>query len=343
MRVIFSPRHRLHATETVTIHGEAYAETPPRAERLLAAAQAAGLGPVTEPADHGLGPILAVHPADYVAFLRDGYPAGLPFRHAGPLVMADTFHTRHARRRPRHPWSQQGYYSFDIQAPLLAGTWEAAYWSAQCALTAADAVRAGAASAYALCRPPGHHALADQAGGFCYLNNAALAARHLQAGAAAARVAILDVDYHHGNGTQEIFYTDPSVLYVSLHGDPDEEYPFWWGGADEQGAGAGQGYNLNLPLPKGTDDARYLAALDRALAAIAAFQPAWLVLSLGLDIGAGDPSALGGGFAVTAAGFGQIGQRIAGLGRPTVIVQEGGYRLETLGENAAAVLRAFTG
>jgi acetoin utilization deacetylase AcuC-like enzyme len=342
MRVVYTPRHQAHATAAVQLHGEPYAETPARAETLLAAVQAAGLGPVVPPADHGLAPILAVHTADYVAFLKHAYAAGLAFRHSGPIVMADTFSTRHGRRRSPHPWARQGYYSFDISAPFLEGTWEAAYWSAQCALTAADDVLAGASAAYALCRPPGHHALADQAGGFCYLNNAAIAARYLQTAAGGPPVAIVDVDYHHGNGTQEIFYADPGVLYVSLHGHPDEEYPFWWGAADERGQGAGLGYNVNLPLPKGVDDGAYLAALDQALAAVVDFRPRFLVVSLGLDITLGDPSPLGGGFALTPAGFQAIGRRLAGLGRPTLIIQEGGYRLDTLAENALAVLSAFS-
>jgi acetoin utilization deacetylase AcuC-like enzyme len=353
MRTVYTPHHQGHATDAVRIHGEAYGEVPARAEVLLAAIQRAGLGNVISPVDHGLEPILAIHAPDYVEFLRGAHAAGLPYRHAGPIppalasqsgrafVMADTFSTRSARRRSPHPWARFGYYSFDISAPFLEGTWEAAYWSAQCALTAADEVRRGTRATYALCRPPGHHALADQAGGFCYLNNAAIAARHLQTHSAAARVAIVDVDYHHGNGTQEIFYSDPSVLYTSLHGHPDEDYPFFWGTAEERGAGAGLGCNLNLPLPKGTGDGAYLAALETAGAAVRAFQPAYLVLSLGLDIVGGDPSPLGGGFEVTRAGFQAIGRHLAALALPTVVVQEGGYRLDTLGENAVAVLGAF--
>ena len=343
MHIIYSPVHHKHATAGLTIHGEAYGEIPARAEALLAAVQAAGLGAVAEPGDFGLAPLLAVHPPEYLEFLRTIFAASQPFRHAGARFLADTFASRWGRRRSPHPWAQIGTYCFDIEAPFLEGTWEAAYWSAQCAVTAAEAVRAGAGSAYALCRPPGHHALTDQAGGFCYLNNAAIAARYLQTQAGGARVAILDIDYHHGNGTQEIFYADPTVLYVSLHGHPDEEYPFFWGAAEERGAAEGAGCNLNLPLPKGADDAAYLAALETGGAAVRAFAPRYLILSLGLDSAAGDPSALGGGFAVSPAGFQAIGRRLAALGLPTVIVQEGGYRLETLGASAVAVLAAFAG
>jgi len=151
-------------------------------------------------------------------------------------------------------------------------------------------------------------------------------------------VAILDIDYHHGNGTQEIFYADPTVLYCSLHAHPDFEYPYYWGGADERGEGAGEGFNRNWPLPIGTDDAAYLSALDEALRTIRDFNPAALVVSAGFDVAAGDPW---GGFSVTLDGLREIGRRVAALGRPTVIVQEGGYQRETLGASAVAFLRAF--
>jgi len=228
-----------------------------------------------------------------------------------------------------------GRYSFDTSTPIAEGTWDAAYWSAQCALTAADLVRAYRETAYALCRPPGHHAGVDFYGGYCYLNNAAIAARYLQ-----ARVAILDIDYHHGNGTQEIFYSDPAMLTCSLHADPDEEYPYYWGGADELGTEAGEGFNRNWPLPLGTGDAAYLETLDEALAVVRDFGPEYFVISAGFDIVAGDP---GGGFKVTTAGLAEIGRRIAGLAGhvPTLIVQEGGYLLDELGTNAVAFLSAF--
>lgn len=339
MRVWFSERHRRHATDSIRFHDEPYPEIPARAERIRAALLAEGFTDWAEPADHGRAPLLAVHTSGLLEFLETIYPASRGLRPAALSFQADTFATRSARRRSPHPWAQFGYYAFDIEAPFLEGTWDAAYWSAQCALSAADAVLAGERAAYALCRPPGHHALADQTGGFCYLNNAAIAARYLQQGQP-NRVAILDVDYHHGNGTQEIFYADPSVFFVSLHAHPDIEYPFFWGGAEERGEGAGMGFNLNLPLPQGTGDAEYLAALDHALNAIRDYAPRYLIVSLGFDIAQDDPASLAG-FAVTVAGFRAIGERIAALALPTLIVQEGGYRLDTLGENAVAFLRAF--
>jgi acetoin utilization deacetylase AcuC-like enzyme len=241
-----------------------------------------------------------------------------------------------------------GYYCYGVGTPVLEHTWEAAYWSAQVALTAADRILAGDRVAYALCRPPGHHAAADLCGGLCYLNNAAIAAHYLQhisrdkerrpGVRTESRIAILDIDYHHGNGTQEIFYTDPTVLYCSLHAHPDDDYPYYWGTADEVGEGDGVGYNRNWPLRKHTGDDTYLVALDESLAIIRGFTPRWLVVSVGFDTVAGDPI---GEFDLSENGLVEIGQRIAHLGLPTLIVQEGGYLLERLGEIAVSFLKAF--
>jgi acetoin utilization deacetylase AcuC-like enzyme len=339
MQIVYSEAHRRHATDDVQVEGHPLdsKDGPARVDTILDAMQSAQWGPVIEPADHGLGPILAVHDADYVSFLRSAYDESAAyFKEAGP-VFTWTFAVRHAARKPRGFLGLKGYYAFGWGTPILEGTWDAAYWSAQCALTAADLVRDGERVAYALCRPPGHHAAADLYGGYCYLNNAAIAARSLQA--KGSRIAILDVDYHHGNGTQLIFFSDPRVLYCSLHAHPDEEYPYYWGDIDEIGEGPGEGTNRNWPLPRGTDDASYLAALDEALAAIRRFEPRYLVLSAGLDTVADDPE---GGFCLTVEGLQQVGGRIAALDLPTVIVQEGGYLLDRLGENAIAFLRPFT-
>jgi acetoin utilization deacetylase AcuC-like enzyme len=338
MYIVYTERHRLHTSDQVTLEGAPFIleEVPARAEIILQALQAAGFGPVVAPTDHGLEPILAVHDAGFVEFLRTAYDWNAEFYEKAEPVFPWTFSTRHIGRKPKHLVGLTGYYAFGFGSPILEGTWEAAYWSAQCALSAADLVLAGERAAYALCRPPGHHAAADLYGGFCYLNNAAVAARYLQAGK--EQVAVLDIDYHHGNGTQAIFYADPTVLYCSLHVHPDEGYPYYWGETSERGVGAGEGFNRNWPLPEGTDDARYLAALDEALAAIRDFAPRTLVVSVGFDIVAGDPV---GGFEVTLEGLREVGQRIAGLGLPTLIVQEGGYRLESLGESAVVFLQAF--
>jgi acetoin utilization deacetylase AcuC-like enzyme len=190
-------------------------------------------------------------------------------------------------------------------------------------------------------RPPGHHAGPDFHGGFCYLNHAAVAARFLHQ-STGSRVAVLDVDYHHGNGTQEVFYRDPDVLFVSLHADPRFDYPFYWGAADERGEGPGEGANVNIPLPPGTGDREYLTALGTALTEVERFAPRFLVLSAGFDLMAGDPVPRVG-FRITVDGLRQIGEQVAGFGLPTVIVQEGGYNLGMLGEYAVTLLRPFVG
>jgi acetoin utilization deacetylase AcuC-like enzyme len=341
MRIIYTAQHRLHDPANAIIDGKRFAseDAPERAESILQAVLQPPFGPICSPSDHGLPPLLSVHTQDYVDYLRSAYDHNTSTYGQASAVIAETFAPRGARRKPGRFHGLPGYYCFGIGTPVLDHTWEAAYGSAQCALTAAEAVSAGEPSAYALCRPPGHHAASSLYGGLCYLNNAAIAARFLQAGGL-ARLAILDIDYHHGNGTQEIFYADPSVLYCSLHAHPDDDYPYYWGEADESGEGAGAGFNLNFPLPQGTDDAAYLAVLDRALGMISNYAPNGLVISAGFDTAGGDPI---GGFRITEAGFTRIGQYIASLALPTVIIQEGGYLVERLGENAAAFLRPFVG
>lgn len=223
----------------------------------------------------------------------------------------------------------------DLSAPIVAGTYKAALASANCALSAAEAVSKGERAAFALCRPPGHHAGKANCGGYCYLNNAAIAANWLSS---KGRVAVLDIDYHAGNGTQDIFYEHADVLSISIHADPDFEYPHFSGYADERGAGAGLGFHHNFPLPAGTDDAAYLATLEIALGHIRAFEPGYLVVSAGMDIYADDPL---GKIKVTTKGIGEIGKRIASPGLPTTIVFEGGYNNDALARNVLALLEAF--
>ena len=358
MQIIYTEKHKALTTDEVIIGcrpDETY-EVPDRAELILKAVRDAQLGPVLEPADHGLGPILAVHDPDYVSFLRSAYDESAAYFGEAAPVFAWTFAGRYAVRKPRGFMGRKGYYAFGHGTPILAGTWEAAYWSAQCALTAADLVRNEqqplSAVAYALCRPPGHHAAADLYGGYCYLNNAAIAARSLQqpplpdayehdqrrTRGEATKVAILDVDYHHGNGTQIVFYSDPTVIYGSLHAHPDEEYPYYWGDVGERGQGLGQGTNRNWPLPRGTGEHAYLAAFEEALAFIDEFSPKYLVVSVGFDTVEGDPE---GGFRLTSGSLSKLGQRIAALDLPTILIQEGGYLLDSLAESALAFLRPF--
>jgi acetoin utilization deacetylase AcuC-like enzyme len=335
MQVIYTDRHRLHTTTGQLVDGVPLGgfEVPARAEVLLQAAQSAALGAVREPLDHGLAPILAVHDGDFVKFLRTAWREAAGQQGQALPLVPETFAHRRAARASQSLRGRLGYYAFGTGSPILEGTWEAAYWSAQCALTAAGLVLGAERLVYALCRPPGHHAGPDLHGGYCYLNNAAIAARSLRA---AGRVAILDVDYHHGNGTQLIFYSDPDVLFCSLHVHPDEGYPYYWGGASERGAGPGEGTNWNWPLPGSTGDEEYLAALDRALAVIVEFRPRSLVVSAGFDGLEGDPE---GSFRLTVPGLAEIGRRVGRLSLPTAIIQEGGYRLENLGVAAAAFLQ----
>ncbi len=339
MDIIYTPKHQLHVTEGLTIDGSAWVleEIPARAEAIRAALEAAALSEFHAPEDHGLEPILAVHTADFVTYLQTAYARYTAQTGVPDPLMAWTFATRRTGPPLDSILAQRGYYAFSTDVPIGAGTWEAVYWSAQCALTAATRVYAGTRAAYALCRPPGHHAHADLYGGFCYLNNAAIAARALQVHSS-ARVLVLDIDFHHGNGTQDIFYEDADIAYVSLHGDPEHYFPYYWGRAAERGAGAGYGTNLNLPLPPHIDDTRYLAELETALDFARAFAPRYLVVSAGFDTAEGD---LIGEFQITEAGFRDIGARIAALGLPTVIVQEGGYDIARLGDYVAAFLNAW--
>jgi acetoin utilization deacetylase AcuC-like enzyme len=339
MKILYTDLHKRHATDQVLFEGHPYSveEIPARAEVILKAIREAEIGAVLTPNDHGIDPILRVHTKDYVTFLSTIYEAYTTLYPQENAVFPGTFATRFTGRKPKAMYGLLGYYAFGWGSPILEGTWEAAYWSAQCSLSAADEVLRGE-TAYALTRPPGHHASTDLYGGFCYLNNAAIATRHLQHERKDTKVAILDIDFHHGNGTQMIFYADPSVLFCSLHADPNESYPYYWGFADECGIGQGEGFNCNWPLPLDTCDDEYLLALDEALAAIRTFSPNALVISCGMDTIQGDPV---GGLNLSLEGLREVGRRIAALGLPAVIVQEGGYLYDQLGDCAVAFLQAF--
>jgi acetoin utilization deacetylase AcuC-like enzyme len=229
-------------------------------------------------------------------------------------------------------------YLADGSCPIGENTWKAAYWSAQTALGAADALIAGERNAYAVCRPPGHHARKDAAGGFCYLNNAAIAAEHLKS--RFPRTVILDTDMHHGQGIQEIFYDRSDVLYISIHGDPTNFYPVVSGFEDERGEGEGYGYNINLPMPHGSSEDDFFAKLDEALAAIRLYQPDVLILTLGFDIYKNDPQAK---VSVTSEGFCRLSTHLRQLGLPTLVVQEGGYDLDALSENVQQFFKGLEG
>jgi acetoin utilization deacetylase AcuC-like enzyme len=291
---------------------------------------------IVEPKDFGLEPIYDVHDKDYIDFLASAWTEWLASdAQDKSTLLPATFALRRHPQKPTSLLGRAGYYIMDLSACIVAGTYAAALASANCALSAAEAVANGEHSTFALCRPPGHHAGKDYAGGYCFINNAAVAANWLsQKGS----VAILDFDYHCGNGTQDIFYDRADVLTISIHADPHFEYPYYAGYADETGAGAGSGLHKNLPLEKGTGDARYLSALEEALNLIQKFTPRYLVLSAGMDIYADDPL---GTIKVTTEGIRQIGERISALDLPTVIVMEGGYNNEALGKNMVSFLGEF--
>lgn len=337
MKVFFADEQLRHRPANIVSSGALVdnVEIPERAECLLQAALGCGLQREV-PRDHGLVPIAAVHSPRYLLFLENIYARWQRIPGASPDVLPNVHPDTRNVIYPASAVGQVGYHVFDGASPITADTWDSARWSAWSAVEAAQALLHGARASYSLSRPPGHHASRDLAGGFCYLNNSAIAAQVLRS--THERVAILDIDVHHGNGTQSIFYARDDVLTVSIHADPVRFYPFFWGAANERGEGAGTGCNVNLPLPRGTGDAEYLATVDKALSRIAAFAPGALVIALGLDAFAGDPFA---GLALTTDGFGRVAETIAALGLPVALVQEGGYPCDQLGENLVAVLEAF--
>jgi len=335
MLTIFDPRQTAHAPALEMHNGGwvPHAEVPGRAVNILAC-----LGDVMPPVDHGLAPVVAIHDPAYVEFLRTAHDRWLAAGRSGDAVGYIWPVVRRRAIALDRIDALLGRYSFDAGTPITADTWDSAYWAAQSALTALDLLLAGTARAsFALCRPPGHHAGADYLGGYCYLNNAAIAAQAAR-DAGIAKVAILDLDYHHGNGTQDIFWTRHDVLFVSIHADPREDYPFYWGHADERGEGAGSGATLNLPLPQGTKMGAYADALAVARGAIARFAPGLLVVSFGADTFEQDPISH---FAIATADYPDIARIVAGLGLPTLIVMEGGYAVNALGTNVAAFLAGF--
>lgn len=340
MKIFYSEIHRRHHPPFEVFDGGLrvpYLENPERMDRMLNALRETDWAELCEPSDFGLDPIRAVHDEGYLNFLASAWTEWLDSAPPDPSTLIPaTFALRRQPRKPKGLLGLAGYYIMDLSACIVEGTYAAALASAQCALSAAQAVAQGAPSAFALCRPPGHHAGRDYAGGYCFINNSAAAAHWLSS---QGRVAVLDIDYHAGNGTQDIFYERADVFTISIHADPDFEYPHFIGFADERGRGRGLGFHHNFPLPKGTDDTAYLATLDEALARIREYNPSYLVVSAGMDIYAEDPL---GAIKVSTAGIGEIGRRIAALGLPSVIVMEGGYANEALGRNITAFLSNFS-
>ena len=334
MRLIFDPQQLAHAPLAKLHNGGfvGYREHPGRVDSVLAS-----IGETEQPADFGLAPIEAVHTREYVAFLQSAHAEWLAAGRTGDALPYVWPVRRRRDLRLKRIDAKLGRFSFDATTPVTADTWSSAYAGAQVALGATRAVLEGGGQSFGLCRPPGHHAGADYMGGYCYLNVAAIAAQSAR-DSGLSRVAVLDVDYHHGNGTQDIFWDRGDILYVSLHADPATDYPFFWGHADERGSGGGEGATLNLPLPRGTSANAYRRALETALRAVSDFAPELLVVSFGADTFAGDPIC---GFELTTADYSTIAADIARCGIPAVILLEGGYAVDALGANVASFLQGF--
>lgn len=339
MQVFHSDKTKLRNATTELSGGVLVApfECPRRVDMVLQSLRERDIGPIDAPKPHGMDPIRAIHDTAYLDFLASVWnnwtAAGLDGE-----VMPSIWPTRRLRSvRPRNIEGLVGYYALAGETAIEAHTYEAAQVSADIALSALDHVRTTGQAAFGLCRPPGHHAAVDQYGGYCFFNNAAIAAQHaIDAGA--SRVAILDVDFHHGNGTQQIFYDRADVMYVSLHGDPNDEFPYYLGYADEAGEGKGRGTNANYPLPSGTDYGVWGKALDHGLARIREYAPELLIVSLGVDTFKGDPV---GSFQLVGADFTDYGRRIAAAGLSTVFLLEGGYAVQEIGVNVCNVLDGF--
>ena len=343
MITFYNHLHAQHQGKFEMFRGELVPcfEVPARVDHVLAELQSRSFGAVQAPQAFDDAVLARIHSPRYLDFLAHAWdewvaldPANAQ-RDALPSVWP--VRTLRSDVLPANFAALMGLFSMDAGSPLTSGTWLAARAGADCALSAAHAVAAGARAAFALTRPPGHHAGADFFGGYCFLNNAALAAQALR-DQGAERVAVLDIDYHHGNGTQAIFYERPDVYFTSIHGDPHTEYPFFLGYADELGAGVGLGFNRNLPLPRGSDFATWREALKTALGDIGKFGAQALVMSLGMDTFEGDPIS---GFKLRSEDYLQVGADLAKAGLPTVFVFEGGYAVAEVGVNAVNVLQGF--
>jgi acetoin utilization deacetylase AcuC-like enzyme len=352
VKAVYTPLHLGHDVRVETFMGVADPanEVAERAELIKAALASDPGHELVEPTEHGPDPILAVHHPGLVRFLEEAWPEtrrqGIP----RSFLTADTYPNpamfegmgdaaRAAIREPQAIGGRAGFWGLDTANPIVPGTYRAARGAVDTALTTVDLVLGGERAAYGLCRPPGHHAARAMAGGYCFFNNAAIAADQIvrQTG---ERVVVLDVDFHHGNGTQQIFWRRGDVFYASIHADPVRQYPFFVGHADETGEGEGAGENLNLPQPAGLDDDGYLAALDAALAAIVDRPGSIIVVSLGFDTYGQDPI---GDFALTTAAYRECGRRVAATGRRLVILQEGGYYRPALAANVLAWLEGAAG
>jgi acetoin utilization deacetylase AcuC-like enzyme len=341
MITVYSADHQLRAPHTELSGGQLVAphECPQRAQIVLERVQSQRLGQVIAPTRFGMQALLRIHDEQYLEFLSTAWIDWLAAGNRGEAIPDCWPARRMAQRRPNSIIGKLGYYAMAGETSISAGTWEAALAAADVALTGACLLHKGERAAFALCRPPGHHAARDLYGGYCFLNNAALAAQYLR-DQGADRIAILDVDFHHGNGTQDIFYDRADVLFVSLHADPADAFPFFLGYAEECGQGAGLGFTVNLPMPAGTEFGVWREALRTALRRIATFGADAMVISLGVDTFINDPIS---SFRLGSEDFFTYGKMIGESGLPSLFVLEGGYAVDEIGVNVVNVLAGFEG
>ena len=339
MHIVFSEDHRKHFAQGEVYGGELVTpfERPSRMEYILRELKRRGMTDIIAPGKLDMKAVKRVHDAGFLDFLRTAWGEWQKAGYRGEILPTAIPNRSLQQRIPRWIDGKVGYYIHSVETAITAGTWEAACASASVALTAQKIVGSGARAAFALCRPPGHHAHDDLYGGYCFLNNAAIAAQAFR-DQGAARVAILDIDFHHGNGTQDIFYDRGDVLFCSLHGNPEDCYPHFLGYKDETGTGKGQGFNFNYPMGPGTGFEKWGKALKSALAKIKTYGPDVLVVSLGVDAFKDDPISF---FKLTSEDFTRTGAAITKLKLPTLFVMEGGYAIEAIGVNTVNVLAGF--
>ena len=341
VKTVYSEKHALRNPATELAGGQLVRpyECAERAGIVKAAIERVELGEIIAPREFDRQRLQTLHDADYLTFLETAWERWQAAGYGGEAIPSVWPARRMTDRAPREIEGQLGYYAFAAETSISAGTWEAACASADVAMTAAQLVAGGESCAFALCRPPGHHAARDLYGGYCFLNNAGLAAQMLR-DEGASRVGLIDVDFHHGNGTQDLFYDRDDVLFISIHGAPEGAFPHFMGYADETGTGAGEGVTLNLPLPPGTGWTVYSEALETACRRLADFAPDGLVVSLGVDTFEDDPISF---FTLGSEDFVRLGDRLGRLGLPTVYVLEGGYAVDEIGQNVANTLMGHEG
>lgn len=322
----YNPEYEIFSGEK-----EPHAETIDRVRRIFDALKESGFAQINTTLINGMPWIEQVHTSPYLDFLRRNSESSFPIY---PSV-----HPYLPTNKAVNPVAERGLYMFDTYTPITKGVYEAAVDSASCAVAGAKLLLEGEPKVYSLTRPPGHHAEKAMMGGYCYINNAAVAAKYLR-GQGAEKVAIFDFDLHHGNGTQDIFYDDPNVLFVSIHASPDIKFPYYTGYSDETGAGKGEGANYNFPLPEGVDDERYHQEVEKALKIIYEYCPNFLLISAGFDTHVSDPI---GAFRLSTEYYRMLGESIAKLDLPALTVQEGGYATDTLGANVVSYLKGLIG